>query len=289
MRRLQNPLFYRWQQVAAVAMGTREAMRPLITLTTDFGTGSAYVAQVKGVILSLCREVDLVDLSHAISAQNVREGAVVLADATPRFPPGTLHVAVVDPGVGTRRRIVYAEIGHQRYLAPDNGLLSLLVRLYPLRHLRVIDQPQFWLPQVSPTFHGRDIFAPVAAHLARGVAPEAIGSPADRLEVQLPWHEPEHHPPGRITGEILFVDSFGNLITNIRGDDLSRLGDPASLVVTCGGRQVQGLITSYGAALPGEIIALLDSQGRLEIAQVGGSAARALNVQAGAEVHVRLT
>jgi hypothetical protein len=263
-------------------------MRPLITLTTDFGTGSAYVAQVKGVILSLCREVDLVDLSHAISAQNVREGAVVLADATPRFPEGTLHVAVVDPGVGTRRRIVYAEIGSQRYLAPDNGLLSLLVRHHPLRRLRVVDQPKFWLPKVSPTFHGRDIFAPVAAHLAQGVPPEAIGSEADRLEVQLPWRDPQS-APSRIAGEILFIDSFGNLISNIRDEDLSRLGDPASLVVTCGGRQVQGLITSYGAALPGEIVALLDSQGRLEIAQVGGNAARTLNVEPGAEVLVRLT
>jgi S-adenosylmethionine hydrolase len=263
-------------------------MRPLLTLTTDFGTGSAYVAQVKGVILSLCREVDLVDVSHAISAQNVREGAVVLADATPRFPEGTLHLAVVDPGVGTRRRILYAEIGNQRYLAPDNGLLSLLVRQHPLRSLRVVDQPQYWLPKVSPTFHGRDIFAPVAAHLLRGVAPQAIGSPADRLEVQLPWPEPQR-ALSRITGEVLFIDSFGNLITNIYGDELARLGDAASLTVTCGGRSIQGLITSYGAALPGEIVALLDSQGRLEIAQVGGSAARALNVEAGAEVLVRLT
>lgn len=262
-------------------------MRPLITLTTDFGTGSAYVAQVKGVILTRCREAEIVDISHAISPQNVREGAVVLADATPRFPEGTLHVAVIDPGVGTRRRIIYAQIGQQHYLAPDNGLLSLLVRTAPLRRLRVVDRPQYWLPQVSPTFHGRDIFAPVAAYLAQGGSPDEIGSPTERLEVRLDWPEP-HLELGRITGQVLYVDSFGNLITNITGELLARLGDPSSLTARCGDRQIQGMVTSYGAALPGELVALLDSQGRLEIAEVGGSAARTLGVAAGAEILVRI-
>lgn len=129
--------------------------RPLITLTTDFGSGSPYVAQMKGVILSLCREVDLVDISHAIGPQNIREGAVVLADATPRFPPGTIHVAVVDPGVGTSRRLLYAEIGQQRYLAPDNGLLSLLATQQRPQRIRALENDSLWLSSASHTFHGR--------------------------------------------------------------------------------------------------------------------------------------
>src|SRR5262245_59451134 len=134
--------------------------RPLITLTTDFGVGSPYVAQIKGVILSICREIDLVDISHSVSPQSIREGAVVLADATPRFPAGTIHVAVVDPGVGTSRRIVYAEIGPQRYIAPDNGLLSLLAQRDQPRLIVALENSNYWLSERSLTFHGRDIMAP---------------------------------------------------------------------------------------------------------------------------------
>src|SRR5262245_37915469 len=119
--------------------------RPLITLTTDFGTGSPYVAQMKGVILSICRDVELLDVSHAIGPQNVREGAVVLGDATPRFPPGTIHVAVIDPGVGTARRIVYAQIGEQRLIAPDNGLLSLLAARHAPRRIVALENTKYWL------------------------------------------------------------------------------------------------------------------------------------------------
>jgi S-adenosyl-L-methionine hydrolase (adenosine-forming) len=145
-------------------------MRPLITLTTDFGQGSPYVAQLKGAILTGCREVDLVDVSHAIGPQSIREGAVVLADATPRFPPATIHVAVVDPGVGTQRRLVYAEIGEQRYLTPDNGLLTLLARRTPPSRIVALETRRYWATEPSSTFHGRDNLAPVAAHPARALA-----------------------------------------------------------------------------------------------------------------------
>lgn len=258
--------------------------RPIITLTTDFGTSSPYVGQMKGVILSIARDVDLVDVSHGIAPQNIREGAVVLADTTPRFPPASLHVAVVDPGVGTTRRIVYAEIGEQRYIAPDNGLLSLLARREEPRRVIVVENEAYWLREPSQTFHGRDIMAPVAAHLAGGLAAEKLGPPQNGV-VMLEWSEPRRSSSS-VTGEVLFIDSFGNVITNIGREDVAPLAEPASLVVDCGGHQIRGLVPTYGAALAGEIIALFDSQGRLEIANVGGSAANELHLEAGEAVVV---
>jgi S-adenosyl-L-methionine hydrolase (adenosine-forming) len=259
--------------------------RPLITLTTDFGVGSPYVAQMKGVILSICREVDLVDVSHAVSPQNIREGAVVLADATPRFPPGTIHVAVVDPGVGTSRRMIYAEIGPQRYVAPDNGLLSFLTKRDQPRLIVALENSNYWHSQRTQTFHGRDIMAPVAAHLAAGRDAAELGPKLLSL-VTLEWQEPRRTASG-IEGEVLLIDSFGNLITNIRGEDLAALGEARSLAVDCGGRVIRGIVPTYGAALPAEIVALLDSQGRLEIAKVVGNAAAELQMQAGESVSVR--
>ncbi len=259
-------------------------MRPLITLTTDFGTGSPYVAQMKGVILSLCRDVDLVDITHAIGPQRIQQGALVLADTTPRFPPGTIHVAVVDPGVGTARRLVYAEIGAQRYLAPDNGLLGFLIRREPPRRIVALENRAYWLPQVSHTFHSRDILAPVAAHLALGLDPAQLGPPLDAC-VMLDSAAPAIAASG-VRGEVLCVDSFGNLITNITQADLVGVPDMARLTVRCAGREIHGLAPTYGAAPPGEVVALFDSQGRLEIAVCQGSAARDLAVAEGAEVSV---
>lgn len=260
--------------------------RPLITLTTDFGTGSPYVAQMKGVILSLCREVDLVDISHAIGPQNIREGAVVLADATPRFPDGTIHVAVVDPGVGTSRPILFAEIGPQRYIAPDNGLLSLLASRQRPQRIRALDNDSFWLPGASQTFHGRDIMAPVAAHLALGASPDDLGPPTAGLHT-LRWPQPQKSAEG-VSGEVLYVDSFGNLITNLSRGDVQAVGETARLIVSCAHRTIRGLVPTYAAALPRELVALFDSQGRLELAIVRGSAARELAVEAGASVTVTL-
>jgi S-adenosyl-L-methionine hydrolase (adenosine-forming) len=258
--------------------------RPLITLTTDFGTGSPYIAQMKGVILSLCREVDLIDITHAIGPQNIREGALVLTDTTPRFPAGTIHIAVVDPGVGTARRLIFAEIGQQRYVAPENGLLSFLIRQTVPQRLIAIENREFWLPGTSHTFHGRDILAPVTAHLALGVDPTRLGPPLETCAML------ESHPPMRtvnsVTGEVLYVDSFGNLITNLTCNDVSAFGDLARLIVECAGRSIHGLVHTYGAAKPGDVVALFDSQGRLEIAVVEGHAARELTATLGTEVRV---
>ena len=258
--------------------------RPLITLTTDFGHGSPYVAQMKGVILALCREVDLVDITHAIGPQNVREGAVVLADATPRFPPGTIHVAVVDPGVGTSRRLVFAEIGGQRYLAPDNGLLSLLAERNPPQRLRALQNAAYWGPEPSRTFHGRDILAPVAGNLARGVDPTELGPPLDSLEL-LDWSKPKRAEDA-VHGEVLYLDFFGNIITNIDRPLIESLGDQARLSISCGGRLVSGMVTTYANAAPGKLVALFDSQDRLEVAIVQGNAARELAIAPGAPVRV---
>jgi S-adenosyl-L-methionine hydrolase (adenosine-forming) len=259
-------------------------MTAIITLTTDFGVGSPYAAQMKGVILSICREVALIDLTHAIGPQNIREGAIALADATPRFPPGTIHVAVVDPGVGTARRIIYAEIGKQRYIAPDNGLLSLLAEGNQPRQIMTLENAQYWLPEPSHTFHGRDIMAPVAAHLASGVNPAELGPRCESLAA-LDWPKPDI-AASRIVGEVLLEDSFGNLITNICRKQVASLGPPASLTIDCGGRLIHGIVPTYAAALTGEIVALFDSQERLEIAKVAGNAARELQIAAGESVVV---
>jgi S-adenosylmethionine hydrolase len=256
--------------------------RPLITLTTDFGPGSPYIAQMKGVILSICRDVDLIDITHAIGPQNIREGAVVLADTTPRFPPGTIHVAVVDPGVGTVRRLIYAEIGEHRYLAPDNGLLSLLIRRESPRLVVALENRAYWLPQVSRTFHGRDILAPVAAHLALGLDPSQLG-PTIEVCTVLDSAAPAKSASS-VRGEVLYVDSFGNLITNITAGDLSELGDMARLTFRCTGREIHGLTPTYGAVDSGALLALFDSQGRLEIAVCQGHAARELDAREGTEV-----
>ena len=259
-------------------------MPAIITLTSDFGPASPYVAQMKGVILSICRDATLVDLSNGVRPQNIREGAVMLADAAPRFPPGTIHVAVVDPGVGTARRLVFVEIGSQQYLAPDNGLLSLLASHQRPTRIIALENSQFWLVKQSATFQGRDILAPVAAHLASGVDPSQLGSPRDEL-VMLDWPQPRKVARG-ISGEVLYVDSFGNIISNITREQLAALGSHASMTIEVGGRQIRGLVQSYGAAMTGECVALLDSQGRLEIAVVEGSAARDLAVKAGEPVLV---
>jgi S-adenosylmethionine hydrolase len=259
-------------------------MRNIITLTTDFGAGSPYVAQMKGVILSICREVELVDISHAIGAQNIREGAIVLADVAPRFPEGTIHVAVVDPGVGTSRRVVYAEIGTQRYIAPDNGLLSRVAEGNEPRLIVEIENAKYWLPEPSHTFHGRDVMAPAAAHLAGGLDPMKLGSGREAM-VTLEWPQPSVSSSG-VAGEVLYIDTFGNLITNITLTEIGAIGEPGLVVVDCGGTQIRGMVATYGAAMSGETVALFDSQGRLEIAVVGGNAARELHGAVGERVTV---
>ena len=256
----------------------------LITLTTDFGTGSPYVAAMKGVILSIDPAAAIVDLTHAIRPQAVRHGAIVLDDVAERFPPGTIHVAVVDPGVGTDRAIVYAQIAGQRYVAPDNGLLSRLARRTKPEKIVRLTASEYWLPEVSPTFHGRDIMAPVAARLGLGLDPDRLGPRLEKL-VELDWPEPQL-TPGKITGEVLAVDSFGNLVTNIDAGMLRRVPTDRPLRVAIDEHEVEGICSTYGEQPSGTLIALVGSTGRLELAVVNDNAAAMLGIRVGTPVTI---
>lgn len=256
----------------------------IITLTTDFGGGSSYVAQMKGVILSITPEVALVDITHDIAPQDVRQGALVLEEVTHRFPQGTIHVAVVDPGVGMERKIVCAKVDGHYYIAPDNGLLSRIALVESPAHIISLTNREYWLPNISRTFHGRDIMAPVAAHLSLGTPMEQFGEPLDGLTM-LDWPAAEIEV-NCITGYVVAVDSFGNLISNISTEDLSAIDDLSSVVVTCAGEATHGIIETYGQRPPGSLVALIGSSGKLEVAIVAGNAAQRLDAKVGNTVIV---
>jgi S-adenosylmethionine hydrolase len=252
---------------------------PVITLTTDFGDDSPYVAAMKGVLLGVNPAARLVDLSHQIPPQDVRHAAFFLAAALPYFSPGTLHVIVVDPGVGTERAVLYVECSGQRLLVPDNGCWTRLpgADSAAVRH---VTNPRYFRPEMSHTFHGRDIFAPVAGHVSRGVRPEELG-PAVTDWVHLTWPEPRMHRKS-VVGEIVFVDHFGNLITNIPATMLP--GAPTSLNV--GQRAVPRFrwVRTYGEAEAKKLVVLVSSVGLIEIAEAQGSAARRLGAGVGMSV-----
>ena len=258
---------------------------PLITLTTDFGLTSPYVAAVKGVILGFNPAVRLIDLSHALPPQGLHHAAFFLASSVVYFPDDTLHVVVVDPGVGTERAVLYVEVADQRLLVPDNGLLWLAAEVGGgVVEAVDIARSKFRLEPVSATFHGRDIFAPVAGHLSLGLDPKELG-PRVHEWVTLEKRSPTPETEG-LTGEVEFVDDFGNLITNLPGEILNRLaGRPHWVCV--GETTVPRCVRTYGDAKPGELVALVASNGALEVAVAQGNAAKALNVGVGAKVTVR--
>ena len=257
---------------------------PIITLTTDFGEGSPYVAEMKGVILSIQPAAQIIDITHAVPPQDIFQGALVLEQTTPRFPPDSIHVAVVDPGVGTERKIVYACIDRRHYVAPDNGLLGLLARRHPPSAVIALANRAYWRETVSNTFHGRDIMAPIAAHVGRGVHPADLG-PALADLTPLDWPEPAAGKE-EVTGAVCSIDAFGNLITNLESGMLQHVGPGDTLRVYCGGRMISGLVTAYGDRPRGELVALIGSNGCLEIAVVGGSAKAALRAEIGEKVVV---
>lgn len=261
------------------------ATLPIITLTTDFGEGSRYVAVVKGVILSINPGVRLVDLSHAIPPQDIRTGAIVLDEAVPYFPPESIHLVVVDPGVGSGRRIVYARIGRQHFVAPDNGLLSRLASREQPSKIVSVENPQFWPSNVSSTFHGRDVMAPIAARLSLGLSPDELGTPVERL-VELPWSE-VRRVANQLEGAVIEVDSFGNLITNITRDMLRDVPTDESVTVVCDEHETQGIFATYSDQPPMTLVALFGASDRLELAVVNENASVMLGVKAGAPVHVR--
>ncbi len=254
---------------------------PLVTLTTDYGSGSGYPGQLKGVLLSAVPDLRIVDISHGVPAYDLMAGALLLEACLPAFPLDTIHLAVVDPGVGTERRaICVVDPAGRRLVAPDNGLLTPFLgegaRVYHLA------DPTLVAPPRCPTFHGRDIFAPVAAALALGLPPERLG-PLLLDPVRLHWPQAERSA-GQIRGVTLSVDSFGNLITSILEADIA---GAEVRVALCDGRTARWVRT-FGDGQPGELLALVGSGGRVEIAVREGSAASHLHRWRGVEVRLLL-
>lgn len=265
-------------------------MPHLITLTTDFGLTDGFVGVMKGVILSINPQAQIVDITHDIAPQNIQQGAFLLENSVPYFPAAAIHVCVVDPGVGSTRKPLALQIGETIFVGPDNGVLSLAVeRLESNLAARArafhLNNPRYWLPRVSNTFHGRDIFSPCAAHLSRGVPLEEIGEPVDEW-IRLPSPKPLRGVKGRLVGHVIYIDRYGNIISNVSETDIRSLGS-RNLCVEIAGREIRGLMRTYSDVAPGEFAALIGSPWKLEVAQREGNAAKALGVEVGDEVIVR--
>lgn len=266
----------------------------LITLLTDFGYRDSYVGLIKGVMIGIMPQVSLVDLTHGIPPQDVALGRFELAQAVPYFPVGTIHLAVVDPGVGSDRLGIAVDCGQGWLVGPNNGLFGGVLQRYPARRAVVLNRPQWWrVPDPSFTFHGRDIFAPIAAYLAQGVPLEALGSPLDLTQlVELPWQPPSISAQG-IRGHIQAIDGFGNLITTISPQNVLELGtivwpQNSAWAMTTGGL-VYGqnrlpLSQTYSDIPPGQPLTLWGSHGYLEIALAQGNAQAYFQAQVGDEV-----
>jgi hypothetical protein len=245
---------------------------PIVTLLTDFGARDGYVGAMKGVILSRCPDARVVDLAHDLAPGDVAGAAFALAASAPHFPPGTVHVAVVDPGVGTARRGLALELGAQRFVGPDNGIFGIALAdagATAALRLHALENAALWHAPVSPVFHGRDVFGPVAAHLASGGALADVGPALARdALVRLAASEPTWSG-GALRGEVVHVDRFGNLVTNLR----LAAHDAAAGSIALDGRALR-FVRTYGDAAPGELVALVGSTGRIELAVNGGSAAQ---------------
>jgi len=274
-------------------------MGPPITLLTDFGTDDAYVAVMKGVILSRNPRATVIDITHSIEPQNVRHGAFILATSYTYFPENTIHVVVIDPGVGSQRRGIILKVPGALFVAPDNGVLTYVVEQLALNEDSVPDggaesavvrlkrgieavsitDPRFWRTPVSPTFHGRDIFAPVAAGLSLGLSPYEFGEKTNMLTIQ-PIPKPQTDASGDVVGHVMHADHFGNLVTDIRGSNLP----PGPVDVYIGSTRIDG-ISHYYQETEG-LAALLGSSGYLEISLRDSSAAEYLQALVGDEVRV---
>jgi S-adenosylmethionine hydrolase len=274
-------------------------MGSIITLTTDFGLSSNYAAAMKGVILNINPEAKLVDVCHIIEPQNIVQAAFTIGTVYEFFPPKTVHLVVVDPGVGTGRRAIILRTPQAFFVAPDNGVLSVVMSSVSPFHMGDINQtgeielsPEFeaihitrsgfWRTPVSPTFHGRDIFAPVAARLSLGYQPLDFGERIDKLTV-LSLPRPGFTSDGALVGRVLYIDSFGNITVNIKHPDLPHAKEALSITVS--GKVIKGLVSTYAE---GEgLLALIGSSGYLEIAFKNGNAAALLNAKPGDKVVIR--
>ena len=255
----------------------------VLTLLTDFGTQDGFIGVMKGVIWEICPTVQISDISHQIQPQNVRQASITLSRVFPYFGDGTVHVAVVDPGVGTRRRAIAAQIGTQFCVAPDNGLLTLSLQRAKDKHLPLkivsLDNADYWLHDITSTFHGRDIFAPVGAHLAAGVPLEKMGKIIND-PILLEFPKAEKTDDGW-AAKITLIDHFGNLRTNLLAADID---DKVSIRVL--GKDIEKISASYGHHTIGDLVSVIDSGGYLEIAVVNGSAEKRLKAKVGDIVRV---
>jgi S-adenosyl-L-methionine hydrolase (adenosine-forming) len=256
----------------------------IITLMTDFGIKDGNIGVMKGVIWGICPQAQISDLSHMIGAQNVREASLILSRSAPYFPKGTVHVVVVDPGVGTARRPMAAQIGDWFYVGPDNGTITLLLERAEkenwARKFVQLDRTKYWLANVSYVFHGRDIFSPVAAHVVNGVPLSDLGTEfADPVRLQLP--QPKRIGNGW-RGEIIHIDHFGNLASNIRVENLGdTIQHKDKIMVKIDSIEIKGMVNTFGERAEGEVVALLGSTGNLIVSVVNGNAAVMLGVKVG--------
>ncbi len=265
------------------------AHRPLITLTTDFGTSDHFVGTLKGVILNIAPEAEIVDICHSVQAFDVLDGALTIAQSYSYFPSGTVHLVVVDPGVGTARRPILVTSERHHFVAPDNGVLSLVYGREERLHIRHVTAEHYYLQPVSNTFHARDIFAPIAAWLAKGVDPEKFGDEiSDFVRFNAP--KPKSANGNTLSGVVLKVDRFGNLVTNITPQDAPMLfgSDPAPFKILVGKHEITEIHSSYSGGALGAVFGILGSMGYLEIASNRGSAAKIVGTGKGSEVTVSL-
>jgi len=258
--------------------------RPIITLTTDFGTNDHFVGAMKGVILEITPEAAIVDISHAVQAFDVLDGAIAISQAYSYFPTGTVHVVVVDPGVGTKRRPIIASSDGYHFVAPDNGVLSLVYAREERMHVRHITSDHYFRQPVSQTFHARDVFGPVAAYLAKQVDSHKFG---DEIEDFVKFAAPKPKATGenRMRAVVLKVDRFGNLITNVTPDDVPALfSGKGKFKITVGSKEITEIHSTYAEGSPGEVFGVLGSMGYLEIVANRAAAAQLTGASKGSEV-----
>ncbi len=257
----------------------------ILTITTDFGNQNGFVGTMKGVIWGIAPDVNIADISHEIPAQDIRTGSIALWRAAAYFPAGSVHVAVIDPGVGTKRRAIAAKLGDQFFVMPDNGLITPMLDDAEAAGLEVyivdLDKPEYWLRRVYTTFHGRDIFAPVGAHLAAGVPLEKLGTIITD-PVRMPLPKPVRTEQG-IEGSIVVIDVFGNCSSNIR---VSEVPDLRKASLSIAGQVINGVLPSYGHAKIGDLVAVTDSEGFIEVAVVNSSAAKTYGIKLDDKVRI---
>lgn len=255
-------------------------MSALITLTTDFGLSDSYVGTMKGVILTILPSARIVDITHGIAPHNIAQAAFVLATAAPYFRHGTTHVAVVDPGVGGERRPIAVFTETAIYVGPDNGLFSRIYQTEKIRQIRLLSNTSYHLSGISRTFHGRDLFAPAAAHIAQGAPPSSLG-PEVSDQVVIAIEQAERLDDGSLHGHVTYVDHFGNLITDI---PVAWLEQRSGWTFIVGDRVITGFLATYSHVAPGELVVLGGSSGWVEVAVRNGSAAGSLRLGEGASV-----